>query len=106
MGFVAGQEQWWQEAQQFLSQPAETAFQRICSRICSLTSIDSGPEDPTILLDHEREQLHRILDAPSHPELLGRIGRYELEQLVGRGGMGLVLEPMIRSFIESWRSRP
>src|SRR5690606_8598234 len=26
----------------------------------------------------------------SHPELLGRIGRYELEQLVGRGGMGLV----------------
>ena len=31
-----------------------------------------------------------MLAPPSHPELMGRINRYELEQLVGRGGMGLV----------------
>jgi serine/threonine protein kinase len=31
-----------------------------------------------------------LLDPPSHPELLGRLGRYEIERLIGRGGMGLV----------------
>ena len=32
-----------------------------------------------------------FLDPPSHPETLGRIGRYEVEGLLGRGGMGVVL---------------
>ena len=31
-----------------------------------------------------------FLDPPSHPEMLGRIGRYDIEGLVGRGGMGVV----------------
>ena len=33
-----------------------------------------------------------FLDPPSHPEMLGRIGRYEVERLVGAGGMGVVLK--------------
>ena len=32
-----------------------------------------------------------FLSAPSHPEMLGRMGRYELEKVVGAGGMGVVL---------------
>ncbi len=32
-----------------------------------------------------------FLEAPSHPEMLGRIGRYDVEGLLGRGGMGVVL---------------
>lgn len=32
-----------------------------------------------------------FLDEPSHPEMLGRIGRYDVEGLIGRGGMGVVL---------------
>ncbi|SMP57385.1 Serine/threonine protein kinase [Neorhodopirellula lusitana] len=33
-----------------------------------------------------------LLSAPSHPELLGRIGRYDVERLIGSGGMGVVFK--------------
>jgi serine/threonine protein kinase len=33
-----------------------------------------------------------FLAPPSHPEMLGRLGRYEIEQTIGAGGMGIVLK--------------
>jgi uncharacterized protein (TIGR03067 family) len=37
------------------------------------------------------EQMARqLLSEPSHPEMLGRLGRYEVESLIGSGGMGVV----------------
>jgi len=33
-----------------------------------------------------------FLAAPSHPEMLGRIGRYDVERMIGSGGMGIVLK--------------
>jgi serine/threonine protein kinase len=33
-----------------------------------------------------------LLAAASHPELLGRLGRYEIERIIGAGGMGIVLK--------------
>ncbi|QEG21919.1 protein kinase domain-containing protein [Mariniblastus fucicola] len=33
-----------------------------------------------------------LLDAPRHPEMLGRIGDYDIEREIGRGGMGIVLK--------------
>ncbi len=41
-------------------------------------------------VDCERVSLD-FLEPPSHPELLGRIGRYEIERVLGTGGMGVVL---------------
>src|SRR5688572_29858366 len=33
-----------------------------------------------------------FLAPPSHPEMLGRLGRYEIESVIGKGGMGVVLK--------------
>lgn len=33
-----------------------------------------------------------ILDAPSHPEMLGRIDQFEVDSKIGQGGMGIVLK--------------
>src|SRR5262245_56027677 len=33
-----------------------------------------------------------FLAPPSHPEMLGRIGRYEIENVIGAGGFGIVLK--------------
>ncbi len=34
----------------------------------------------------------QLLSPPTHPEMLGRLGRYEVERLIGSGGMGVVLK--------------
>ncbi len=38
------------------------------------------------------ESATNFLEPPSHPEMLGRIGRYDVETVVGSGGMGIVVK--------------
>ncbi len=41
----------------------------------------------------ECEPVHLdFLDSPTHPELLGRLGRYDIERLIGVGGFGIVFK--------------
>ena len=37
-------------------------------------------------------EIRSFLEPPRHPEMLGRIGKYEIECEIGRGGMGIVLK--------------
>ena len=86
---TAGASTWWDEARLHLQVEADPAIDRIAHSICALADHTSDSNlDP--LHEIELEQFQHLLDPPSHPELLGKLQRYELEQLVGRGGMGLV----------------
>jgi eukaryotic-like serine/threonine-protein kinase len=49
-----------------------------------LLGADNLADCETITLD--------FLGPASHPEMLGRIGRYDVERLIGAGGMGIVLK--------------
>ncbi len=87
---LAGDPTWWEDARQALTCPNPEVTRRIISSVCALSAIPVEQSKDVALLDHELEQLRPLLNPACHPELIGSLGRYELEQLVGRGGMGLV----------------
>lgn len=58
----------------------------------SVVTLEVGmdlPEDTPLEL--ERVSLN-FLEEPSHPELMGRLGRFDIERVIGVGGMGIVLK--------------
>ena len=55
-------------------------------------SADETADFPEALQEPGEPQSFDFLSPPSHPEMLGRLGRYEIERQVGAGGMGVVLK--------------
>ncbi|MEZ6134171.1 MAG: serine/threonine-protein kinase [Pirellulaceae bacterium] len=66
----------------------ELEWRQTCSSVSielsSLLSMDAIVDLETVDLD--------FLGDPAHPELLGRLDRYDVERVVGSGGMGIVLK--------------
>lgn len=68
---LGGDPTWWDDAKQWLALAGDEEF-----------DVQELPLPPIDL---------SFLDQPTHPEMLGRIGRYDVEGVLGRGGMGVVL---------------
>ena len=83
---LAASPELWQKASHILTenQPGETVL--FSSRIRHRET------DFDIVEKVEGYSVKKMLDRPTHPEMLGRLGHYEIEREVGRGGMGVVLK--------------
>lgn len=85
---LAGGEGWLSEVREHLSSAEVLAYasepgkQPGCSAAAGLLECD----------DHDHDDKLNFLDPSSDPEKLGRLGAYEVESVIGRGGMGLVLK--------------
>jgi serine/threonine protein kinase len=85
--------------QQRISELAGPAamWQSVKAAIARTDSSDKRQSFTPVTLDpsaiHWTESMARqLLSPPSHPEMLGRLGRYEVERLIGSGGMGVVFK--------------
>ena len=65
---------------------ADSDWTEVCSRLRPDETQDGAKRQST------RTGKLSFLAPPSHPEMLGRLGRYEIEQMIGAGGMGIVLK--------------
>ncbi len=81
---------WWLEAKASWTEeplPEPDSNQRTHSIVIELDREGLGDD----AIDFEPVRLD-FLQRASHPELLGRLGRYEIERVIGQGGMGVVLK--------------
>ncbi len=76
---LAAEDQMWSDAGQFLDETRG-----------DIGSIATPWESVQTPLAVERQL--DCLSPPSHPEMLGRLGRYDIERVIGTGGMGIVLK--------------
>ncbi len=75
------------------------AREGLCSRVEGNLDIENNFASPMRFIpiaEHSSDWMDtmtkQLLQPPSHPEMLGRLGRYEIERLVGSGGMGVVFK--------------
>ncbi|MEM7456202.1 MAG: protein kinase [Planctomycetota bacterium] len=84
---LAAEESWWEEASSHLS--AVTA-----SHGAEIDWLETGDSVVAELTTAPAGRVSRadaaVLDSPRHPEMLGRIGQYDIEAKIGQGGMGIV----------------
>ncbi len=81
---IAGDNAWWSDAAVMLS----------TSDALGLHDTNEPNEDSDSR--HARsatlKQVRQILQPPTHPEMLGRLGLYEIESFLGQGGFGVVFK--------------
>jgi serine/threonine protein kinase len=85
LGALAAEDSQWSEARQWLSTDDQQEAYRREHR-------SRRNHAGASFVDWNETLARQLLSPPSHPEMLGRLGRYEVERLIGAGGMGVVFK--------------
>src|SRR5215212_1761658 len=83
---LAGDPSWWKDTQLLLADESESRWEPDMSQ-SSVSIPDAAPGSEAI-----DDRVLQLLGVPNHPEMLGRLGRYDIEKVIGSGGMGIVLK--------------
>lgn len=83
---LAAQPELWQQASALLTDNHVGETVAFSSRIRKRSDEDELSENVA------GYSVKALLESPRHPEMLGRLGHYEIEREIGRGGMGVVLK--------------
>ena len=83
--FVGGPDLW-HDTHTLLSAESQPRWQPDLSQ-CSAVVSDNGDDRESV-----DDRVLKLLGLPKHPEMLGRLGRYDIEKIIGSGGMGIVLK--------------
>jgi len=82
---LAGSDEWWKDAKQYLSSSENTPG---LSGVVTASITHASDSD----LDEALELPIDFLGPSDDPTSMGKLGEYEVESIIGRGGMGIVLK--------------
>ena len=83
---LAGDADSWIETRTLLESEQEPRWQP------DLSASHVSESGPTFDRSSVEGHVLKLLGTPNHPEMLGRLGRYDIEKIIGSGGMGVVLK--------------
>lgn len=96
LAVIAAEDHWWTAAARHLSTVEQLRLAPADAKLLSASSEFFAssiiPQLPATASTKSPNDWVAILDPPTHPEMLGRIDQFEIEDKIGSGGMGIVLK--------------